>query len=88
MLTDKQMQDVHVIDDSSDGLIVVSTCVAEQLLSVRDALVKGDCDEALFALVHISDPHLSCKNEWANLEAAAGSVPNAINVRCFNTRYK
>jgi hypothetical protein len=61
----------HIISESSDGVIAVSSLVAGQLLAMREVLATGDTDEAYHMLYGIADPNYTSLEPWKRLEEIA-----------------
>jgi hypothetical protein len=61
----------HIISESSDGVIAVSSVVAGQLLAMREVLATGDTDEAYHMLYGIADPNYTSLEPWKRLEEIA-----------------
>jgi hypothetical protein len=70
-------QHFHILSESSDGVIGLTSTVAGQLISIRDELAKGDAQEAYHLLYGIADPNYTNLEPWAKLEnIAKGLKPN------------
>lgn len=69
----KRDADYHVISDSGDGIVAMSSAVAGQLLYMRDMFDAKDYEEAYTALINLADPNLSHLNTWQDLERIAAT---------------
>lgn len=68
---------------ASLGALALATCwtapsaipsdVARKIIAARDALAKGDTNEAWHQLYSIADPRFESVTPWANLEAQSNS---------------
>ncbi len=61
----------HLVSNSIDGDIAMTSLVAGQLICIRDALSKNDINEAYHLLYGIADPNYTRTEPWNRLEEIA-----------------